>query len=74
MATELEGAKRGGATSGTSRVQRFRSEHRRLEYVPGASPLDVIDTWHAANPSLPLAAILNHLIVARNAALVAHAR
>ena len=74
MTTKPEGAKRGSATSSTGRVQRFRSKHRRLEYVPGASALKVIETWRAANPSLPLSAILDHLIVAGNAALVPRAR
>ena len=71
MTTETAGAKRGSATSSTTRVQRFRSKHRRLEYVPGANALNVIDTWRTANPSLPLSAILDHLIVAGNTALIA---
>ena len=71
MTTEPEGAKRGSCTSSTGRVQRFRSKHRRLEYVPGAEALKVIDTWRAANPTLPLSRILDHLFVAGNAVLVA---
>ena len=74
MTTEPEGNRRGSTTSSADRVRRFRSKHRRLEYVPDKSALTVIETWRAANPSLPLSTILDHLIVAGNAALVAHAR
>jgi hypothetical protein len=54
----------------TVRVQRFRAKHRRFDYVPCPEALKVIDTWRAANPTLPLAAILDHLIVAGNDALI----
>ena len=74
MTTKPEGTTRGSATSSTNRVQRFRTKHRRLEYVPGTSALKVIETWRAANPSLPQSAILDHLIVAGNAALIASTR
>ena len=74
MTTEHEGAKRGSTTSIAGRVRRFRSNHRRLECVPDTSALKVIETWRAANPSLPLSGILDHLIVVGNAALVARAR
>lgn len=74
MTTEPEGTKRASTTSSADRVRRFRSKHRRLEYVPDAGALKVIETWRAANPSLPLSAILDHLIVAGNAAQVARSR
>lgn len=74
MTTKLEGTKRGSTTSSADRVRRFRSKHRRLEYVPDAGALKVIETWRAANPSLPLSAILDYLIVAGNAAQVARSR
>ena len=74
MTTEIECAKRGSAASSSARVQRFRATHRRFDYVPSLEALKVIDAWRAANPSLPLAAILDHLIVAGNAALIARAR
>lgn len=63
---------RRGATS-TARVQRFRRNHRRIEYVPRASAIVVIEQWRGANPGLPLSAILDHLVVAGNGALLADA-
>lgn len=71
MTADPERAKRSGAASGATRVQRFRAQHRRFDYVPCPEALKVIDTWVRANPSMSLSRIIDHLIVAGNAALIA---
>lgn len=71
MKTEPETARRGGAASSSTRVKRFRATHRRIDYVPRPDALKVIDTWCGTNPSLSRSSVIDHLVIAGNAALVA---
>jgi len=57
------------ATGNRARVRRYRSNHRRIDYVPAADVLKIVEAWLAKGLNNCHAGVIDHLILAGHQAM-----
>jgi len=60
------------ATGNRAAVARYRKKHRRLDYVPSAAALAVIEDWLAKGLSDCFAGVLDRLVVEGHEKMTGH--
>lgn len=51
-------------TGSLARTRRYRAKHRRIDYVPSAAAMAVIDEWLARGLNNCLAGVIDNLLLA----------
>ena len=59
----------GTGTGNSARVLRYRSRHRRIDYVPSPAVLAIIESWLSAKLDNCLAGVIDSLVLAGNKAI-----
>lgn len=57
------------ATGNRARVRRYRGKHRRIDYVPSADVLKIIESWLGKGLNNCHAGVIDHLILAGHQAM-----
>lgn len=52
------------STGNCARVRRYRAKHRRIDYVPSAEALTIIETWLGRKLDNCMVGVLDRLVVA----------
>lgn len=55
-------------TGSLARTRRYRAKHRRIDYVPSAAAMAVIDEWLARGLNNCLAGVIDNLLLAGHSA------
>ena len=64
----------GTGTGNSARVLRYRSRHRRIDYVPSPAVLAIIESWLRANLDNCRAGVIDRLVLAGHRALSGNAK
>ena len=72
LTVENADPQRSARASNLLSVQKYRTKHRRIDYVPSAAVMAVLNTWHAKGLCNCWAGVIDKLVLAGDRVMSGH--